>query len=158
MTQYVLTVVGDTNDADYITATNTINDVNTMELPALTASNGTVYQTIQGYTELEFIEALAKVLKLPRETRHNWTRFEYDRNDHPVRETIAMLAKELYNIDITLLDKDEDADNPEEYYESAFEVLREYVQKFLPSGEFGIHSVVSISYCPATQRTVLFGS
>ena len=158
MTQYVLTVVGDTNDADYITATNTINDVDTMELPALTDSDGVVHQTIQGYTKLEFIEALAKVLKLPRETRHNWTRIEYDRNDHPVRETIAMLAKELYNIDITLLDKDEDADNPEEYYESAFEVLREYVQEFLPCGEFGIHSIDSISYCPATERTVLFGS
>lgn len=32
MTQFILTIVGDTNDADYITATNTINDVDTMAL------------------------------------------------------------------------------------------------------------------------------
>lgn len=66
-----------------------------------------------------------------------------------------MLAKELYHIDIQTLDKDEDADNPEEYYDSAFNSLREYVQEYLPYGEFGIHTIDSISYCPAGQRTVL---
>lgn len=158
MTQFILTIVGDTCDADYITSTNSINDDDTIDLPELTDSEGGVYRTATGHTDLSFIEALAKVLKMPRETRHNWTRFEYDRNDHSVRETIAMLAQDLYHVDIRALDKDEDADNPEEYYESAFEVLREYVQEYLPYGEFGIHTIDSISYCPATQRTVLLGS
>ena len=155
MTQYVLTVVGDTNDADYITSTFDINDDDTIDLPVLTDSKGGVYQTATRHTDLSFIETLAKVLKMPRETRHNWNRDRNDRNDHCVRETIAMLAKELYHIDIQTLDKDEDADNPEEYYDSAFNSLREYVQEYLPYGEFGIHTIDSRSYCPAGQRTVL---
>ena len=155
MAQYVLTVVGDTNDADYITSTFDINDDDTIDLPVLTDSKGRVYKTATGHTDLSFIKTLAKVLKMPRETRHNWNRDEYDSNDKCVRETVVMLAKELYCVDIRTLDKDEDADNPEEYYDSAFNSLREYVQEYLPYGEFGIHTIDSISYCPAAQHTVL---
>lgn len=155
MTQYVLTVVGDTNDADYITSTSDINDDDTIDLPVLTDSKGGVYQTATGHTDLSFIKTLAKVLNMPRETHHNWNRNGYDRNDHCVRETVIMLAQELYCVDIRTLDKDDDADNPEEYYDSAFNSLREYVQEYLPYGEFGIHTIDSISYCPVEQRTVL---
>lgn len=155
MTQFILTIVGDTNDADYITSTSDINDDDTIDLPVLTDSKGGVYRTATGHTDLSFIKTLAKVLKMPRETHHNWNRDEYGCNDHCVRETVVMLAQELYCVDIRTLDKDDDADNPEEYYDSAFNVLREYVQEYLPYGEFGIHTIDSISYCPATQRTVL---
>ncbi len=154
MTNFVLTIKGDTNDADYITASNVINDDDTLELPIFVDSAGVKYTTMQRYTELEFIQALAKVLKMTRKTRHNWTRFEYDHNDDAVRETIGMLAKEIYNIDITSLDKDEDSDE-QEFYKLAFESIREYVQEYLPVGEYGIHTISSISYCPANQRVVL---
>ena len=73
MTQYVLTVVGDTNDADYITSTTDINDDDTIDLPVLADSKGGVYQTAAGHTDISFIKTLAKVLKMPRETRHKKT-------------------------------------------------------------------------------------
>ena len=113
MAQYVLTVVGDTNDADYITSTFDINDDDTIDLPVLTDSKGRVYKTATGHTDLSFIKTLAKVLKMPRETRHNWNRDEYDSNDKCVRETVIMLTKELYCVDNLTHDKDKDAENPE---------------------------------------------
>jgi hypothetical protein len=144
---FTLVIKGDTNDGDYISEEY---DFDLNDKTPFIKANEYIPNT-EDITFVDLICKLAEVLKLPRKTRHNWSRDEYDDNDSKY-ETIEMLIHQLYGYTLEDLETNFNIDT-----DDLLEEFSEIVSDNLPYGEFGIHSIVEISYLPKMEKTFLFG-
>lgn len=135
---YVLKIVGDTNDGDSETSKRTF------ELDDLYLEAGDIFPNSPEVKLVDFATALGDVLKTI-ETRHNWSRDEFDSPKYAIRTTERLLYK-LFNLSDELIEE-------RGYdYGSVIDTLKEAISDLLPYGEFGIHTIWSIEYYPAPPK------
>ena len=147
MNNFILEVIGDTNDADYATSTTQFKLDEMIELPSLVAPNGDQYDR-QDMTVIDFFTMFALALKDPRTTRHVWSREKWD-SDKATRETVKLFAKRLYGIDIEEELSDEVSD---EKYNYVHEYICEILSDYMP---YNVHSICSISFYPEFNKTYI---
>lgn len=131
-------VKADTNDGDYITNTHNVNyldDIYVHENEFFSGSKQLRY--------FDFCELLSKVLNdsqsQPEHRRHNWAN-EYS-DCTPKRYTIMKFLECLgYNPDEDSLDED--------WEDQLFNEVENLICDFLPYGDHGVHTVVSIEAVP----------
>lgn len=151
-------IVGDENDGDMQTSTFVYDSSLPVSLQGgIALEENAVYPGSRAISKMELTQALIEAIKLPRETRHNWSRTEYD-TKHAANETITWVIRILFNIDI----EDEEVYNdtifpadswPEEVCERLFD---EFMMELLPYGDCGIHTIVRVEVYPRTSVVKLY--
>ena len=140
MKLFQITVKADTNDADYITNTHNVN-----RLDDIYIHENEFFEGSKQLRHFDFCELLSKSLidsKSQQEHRgHNWAS-EYS-NETPKRYTIMKFLEGLgYGADV---DADEDVED------DLIDQIDNLICDFLPYGDYGVHTVVSIEAIPVGQ-------
>lgn len=137
MKLFQITVKADTNDADYITSTHNVD-----RLDDIYIHENEFFEGSKQLRHFDFCELLSKTLtdsKSQQEHRgHNWAS-EYS-NETPKRYTIMKFLEGLgYEY------ADEDAED------DLIDQIDNLICDFLPYGDYGVHTVVSIEAIPVGQ-------
>lgn len=141
MKLFQITVKADTNDADYITNTHNVD-----RLDDIYVHENEFFEGSKQLRYFDFCELLSKTLtdsKSQQEHRgHNWAS-EYS-NDTPKRYTIMKFLEGLgYNPNEDSVDED--------WEDQLFNEVENLICDFLPYGDYGVHTVVSIEAIPVGQ-------
>ena len=133
MKLFRITVKADTNDGDYITSTHTMN-----RLDDIYIHENEFFLGSKQLRYFDFCDLLSKVLNdsksKPEHRGHNWAN-EYSDNT-PRRYTIMKFLECLgYNPD-------------EDVEDQLFNEVENLICDFLPYGDHGVHTVVSIEAVP----------
>ncbi|UQS93948.1 hypothetical protein ABNavy1_118 [Acinetobacter phage AB-Navy1] len=148
---HILKIEGDENDADMINIEHRINP----EFPNRIFEPNEVFKGSRAVNFMELINALASSLHLPRKTTHTWTRSEFDDVSAAI-ETSTWVFITLFGIDPNgheFIEKHGD----EKAYEAILQV-KEALDDNLPFGEFGIHTIDSITMRPITSEETLYSN
>lgn len=138
MKLFQVIVKADTNDADYITSTHHVN-----RLDDIYIHENEFFEGSKQLRYFDFCELLSKTLidsKSQQEHRgHNWAS-EYS-NETPKRYTIVKFLEGLGY----------DADEDEDVEDDLIDQIDNLICDFLPYGDHGVHTVVSIEAIPVGQ-------
>lgn len=134
-------VKADTNDADYITSTHYVD-----RLDDIYVHENEFFEGSKQLRYFDFCELLSKVLRdsksQPKHRGHNWA--SECSNDEPKHYTIMKFLEGLgYEY------ADEYADVDAEY--DLIDQIDNCICDFLPYGQHGVHTVVSIEAIPVGQ-------
>lgn len=148
--KHILTIVADENDADYLTEQKEVDLSEIIHFPVLENFEGNVIRAEA--TMLEFLQTFAKVLT--EKPRGNWTRVEFDDIKEGAGITIRSMIIKLYGISVSELDSEHFTDTTES--DAAIEQWFDFLGNYLPYGEFGVHTIESISYVPVDSETLIY--
>lgn len=162
-------IIGDGNDADYEYWMHTISSLEETVLYTLGLQRDALHITVS-FTWDSLLKHLAYSFKKTSETnpekwdKHNWYRPEFDDfEEHAMRTCLHFLESigwsELYIEPDVIEEKhhageidDEEYDRLTEQNEILLDQVQDYIQSFLPYGEFGVHTVESIEVIPIGEK------
>lgn len=162
-------IIGDGNDADYEYWMHTISSLEETVLYNLGLESNNNRVTVS-FTWDKLLKHLAYSFKKTSETnpekwdKANWYRPEFDDfEEHAMRTCLHFLESigwsELYIEPDDIEDKhyigeidDEEYDRMIEQNEILLDQVQDYIQSFLPYGEFGVHTVESIEVIPIGEK------
>lgn len=150
-------ITGDTCDADYIDREILFTPGLLSEQPIAIKAD-TFYQGQRAIKSMELLDALIEAIKMPRQNRHNWSRYEYD-GTSAKNETCEWIFKILFDVDVwaeednPLGDPDDVEFDPEDSLEKMSEIIQDHL---LPYGEFGIHTIESVKFVPVTAENYIY--
>lgn len=138
MKLFQVTVKADTNDADYITSTHHVD-----RLDDIHVHENEIFEGSKQLRYFDFCELLSKSLidskSQPEHRGHNWAS-EYS-NDKPKHYTIMKFLEGLGY----------DADADEDVEDDLINQIDNLICDFLPYGDQGVHTVISIEAIPIGQ-------
>lgn len=142
----------DTNDADYIDASFLV-DMKNPDVEALIEADE-LFPGHKRVSKMQLLKALIEAIELPRVNRHQWSRSEFD-SPSAARETCEWVFKLLFGVDVWNVDKDKAIvfDDPEMLLDQMVEIIQE---SLLPYGEFGVHTISTVSYSPLFSETYMY--
>ncbi|CAH1066769.1 Uncharacterised protein [Acinetobacter phage MD-2021a] len=162
-------IIGDGNDADYEYWMHTISSLEETVLYRLNLEHDDLILSIS-FNWSDLLKHLAYAFKKTSETnpekwdKHNWYRPEFDDfEEHAMRTCLYFLESigwsELY-IEPDIIEEkhhmekidDEEYDRLIEQNEILLDQVQDYIQSFLPYGEFGVHTVESIEVIPIGEK------
>lgn len=162
-------IIGDGNDADYEYWMHTISSLEETVLYRLNLEHDDLILSIS-FNWNDLLKHLAYAFKKTSETnpeksdKANWYRPEFDDfEEHAERTCLHFLESigwsELYIKPDDIEEKyhteeidDEEYERMIEQNETLLDQVRDYIQSFLPYGEFGVHTVESIKVIPIGQK------